>query len=103
MESYDQLLLKLKERAEKFALHLGDLTSLNNAAREKTEALRKALQGLHGSAITCTVCMTNNSTHALIGCGHTFCRECTERAMARNPPRCFICRARVESSVRIYV
>ena len=102
--SYNDLLGKLKQKADQFSAHLGDLNNLNNAAREKAEALRKALQEFPTKETqpTCSVCYTNPPTHALLGCGHgLYCQTCAERALSRN--RCFLCRARIESIVRIYM
>jgi hypothetical protein len=101
--NYDELLKKLKEKADEFAVKIGDLNELNNAARERTEALRIAMDDFRGKPYaSCPVCMVvTPPTHALLGCGHAFCEECAQRQLTRN--RCYICRARIESIVRIFV
>ena len=99
--NYDELLKKLKEKADEFAVKIGDLNELNNAAREGAEALRIAMVDFTGKQNTCPVCMVTSPTHVLLGCGHAFCQECSERQLGRN--RCYVCRARVESIVRVFI
>jgi hypothetical protein len=100
--NYVELLKKLKEKADEFAVKIGDLNALNNAARERVEALRIAMDDFRGKQNTCPVCMVATPpTHVLLGCGHAFCQECSERQLGRN--RCYVCRARVESIVRVFL
>ena len=51
---------------------------------------------------TCIICMTNQSTHALVPCGHfCMCRKCTTKSMKRGI-QCPLCRQRVTGSMKIF-
>ena len=47
----------------------------------------------------CSVCYTRERTTCLVPCGHIFCESCAERAKRS---RCFICRQRIEDSMRVF-
>jgi hypothetical protein len=46
----------------------------------------------------CTICLEQAVTHCMSPCGHTFCEQCLKRQVSN----CFMCRTRVESTVRLY-
>ena len=103
--SYEALLKKMKEQADTFASHLTELNNLNNDVREKIEKLMKGLTSMLGTTPpkTCNVCYHSERlpTHVFVPCGHGgVCQACAERGLSRN--RCFQCRARIESIVRIF-
>jgi hypothetical protein len=50
------------------------------------------------SKISCTVCLTNNSSHALVPCGHIFCGSCVEKFNNS----CAVCRNTITSSLKLY-
>ena len=47
---------------------------------------------------TCTVCLTDAITHAVVPCGHTFCTQCVRR-MAN---QCYVCRGQAREKVRLF-
>ena len=67
----------------------------------------KALKGIADLVKTCTpstkkncsVCYTRERNTCLVPCGHIFCESCAERAKRS---RCFICRTRIEDSMRVF-
>ena len=67
----------------------------------------KALKGIADLVKTCVpstkkncpVCYTRERTTCLVPCGHIFCESCAERAKRS---RCFICRQRIEDSMRVF-
>jgi hypothetical protein len=50
------------------------------------------------SRVTCSICLDNPVSHVLIGCGHTFCNECTRK----HSNICYICRSKIRERVKIY-
>lgn len=48
--------------------------------------------------VTCSICLDNPVSHVLIGCGHTFCSECTKK----HSSICYICRSKIRERVKIY-
>ena len=67
----------------------------------------KALKGIADLVKTCapstkkncSVCYTRERNTCLVPCGHIFCESCAERAKRS---RCFICRQRIEDSMRVF-
>ena len=100
--SYEEILLKLKDKSDQFSNSLTELNNANNDLKNKTETILKKLSELKGRPVkTCSVCYTRECTHALVPCGHTFDQNCATRALSRN--RCFMCRGEVESILRVFV
>ena len=50
------------------------------------------------SRVTCSICIDNPVSHVLIGCGHTFCNDCTRKQTTI----CYICRSKISERVKIY-
>ena len=51
----------------------------------------------------CVVCLSGDSTHALVPCGHVcVCGTCLGAVVGRER-RCPMCRATVDSSMRVYL
>jgi len=50
------------------------------------------------SRVTCSICIDNPVSYVLIGCGHTFCNECTRK----HTNICYICRSKIRERVKIY-
>jgi len=46
----------------------------------------------------CGICISNSVTYALTPCGHTFCQVCAHKQFSR----CYICRANVDSRMKLY-
>ena len=49
----------------------------------------------------CSICYVRTPSFAL-GCGHILCGNCKDRAVNRDPPRCFSCRKPVESVIKLF-
>ena len=98
--NYEKLLVTLKETSDEFANYLTELNNLNNDARNKCEKLLTHLSS-NKPEKSCSVCYSKPNTHAALPCGHCYCENCCNRALTRN--KCFTCRQRIESVVRIYI
>ena len=46
----------------------------------------------------CCICATNDVTHAMIPCGHTFCSGCINKQMAI----CYICRTSIRDRLKLH-
>lgn len=47
---------------------------------------------------TCTVCLTDAITHAVVPCGHTFCTQCVRRMATQ----CYVCRGQAREKVKLF-
>jgi hypothetical protein len=47
---------------------------------------------------TCTVCLTDAITHAIVPCGHTFCTNCVRRMATQ----CYVCRGQAREKVKLF-
>jgi hypothetical protein len=47
---------------------------------------------------TCTVCLTDVITHAVVPCGHTFCTQCVRRMATQ----CYVCRGQAREKVKLF-
>ena len=100
--SIEELCTKMKQKTEEFEKHLNTLSSINNDLKIKSTKMLEVLNEVVGdSKKTCSVCYTRQSSFACLPCGHVFCESCAQRAQNRG--RCFICRIRVESFVKIFL
>lgn len=46
----------------------------------------------------CTICLDKDVNYVLVGCGHTFCTECTRKQINS----CYICRCKIRERIKIY-
>ena len=100
--SIEELCTKMKQKTEEFEKHLNTLSSINTDLKVKSTKMLEVLNEVVGdSKKTCSVCYTRQSSFACLPCGHVFCESCAQRAQNRG--RCFICRIRVESFVKIFL
>jgi hypothetical protein len=69
-------------------------------------SLRNALLALHPFArggipscsAVCTICTTDPVQYVYVPCGHTFCRNCTQKQTGM----CFVCRTPVEKTQQLF-
>ena len=47
----------------------------------------------------CSICLNESVTHALVGCGHTYCNDCSRKQLLN----CYICRCKIRERIRIYL
>lgn len=47
----------------------------------------------------CSICIDKEVSHALVGCGHTFCSDCVRKQIKI----CYICRCEIRERVKIYL
>lgn len=92
----------LKVAADRF--HFGDEYK-QFLQKTREWALVRDILMLHRVAVTdpqagppCSVCLEDLVTHALTGCGHTYCRSCT----AQLGRACPLCRKTIAGSIRIF-
>jgi hypothetical protein len=66
------------------------------------EQLVKAKESLESaaSAYKCQICLTDDITHVLVPCGHTFCGTCVNQ-LQRN--KCAMCRANIDKKIKFFV
>ena len=102
MSSYPEILTKISAKSAEFAKFLADINHLNNDIKDRTDKLLKAINDLQGKGSKlCTVCYTRERSHTILKCGHLFCSNCAERALARN--KCFTCRQEIEGLFRVFI
>ena len=107
--SFEGIAKLLHEKATNFGTQIELISKLNTEMREKIDAFLTALQTIRGSifvdtaVVKCSICYTRERTQAFVPCGHVVCRNCSQRASARNPPRCFTCRAPIQETHRIFL
>ena len=93
----------MKEKTEEFEQHLNTLSSINSDLKNRSEKMLEALHKVVGNqnAIMCAVCYTEQASFAFLPCGHAkYCESCAQRGLNRG--KCFICRGRVQSFVKIF-
>ena len=103
--SYEDSVKAMLCKATEFDVRLNKVQKLNSELAAKAEKTLQSITELVGAVNvhkkkTCSVCYTRELTSTLIPCGHVFCDSCCERAARSN--RCFTCRQRIESSMRVY-
>ena len=47
----------------------------------------------------CSICLLKEISHVLIGCGHTYCDDCSKKQLSF----CYICRCKIDSRMKIYL
>ena len=103
--SYEDIVKVVLTKSTEFDVRLARARKLNSELQAKCEKVLQSISDLVGTVNvhkkkTCSVCYTRELTSTLIPCGHIFCDSCCERAARSN--RCFTCRQRIESSMRVY-
>ena len=107
--SFEGIAKLLREKATNFGTQIELISKLNTEMRDKIDAFLNALQTVQGSIFIdtntpkCTICYTRERTHTFLPCGHVVCRNCSQRASTRNPPRCFTCRQPIQETHRIFL
>ena len=104
--SFEEVAVKMHERALQLDERLVALKKVNNDLIDRSKKVLEALEGFVGTVIgkqkTCNVCYSRPRTHVFLPCGHGgFCLSCCERGQSRN--RCFTCRGRVDSTLKVFV
>jgi small-conductance mechanosensitive channel len=82
----EEYLSSLEEKKKSSAAFLKTLSGVFNAVQE--------LSGYR----SCPVCLSQEVSHYLIPCGHTFCTRCLDK----HKGFCFICRKNIASTNRLY-
>jgi len=59
----------------------------------------KAAPHIKDSDPLCSICLSESVTHVLVGCGHTYCGDCSKKQILH----CYICRCRIRERIRIYL
>ena len=106
--NYEELIKAMRDKALEFGTHLSRVKKANDELVVKAEKACNTLHDLIGSVRpvprkSCICCYTRDVTLCLVPCGHVLCDNCAERARQRSPARCFTCRARIESTMKIYI
>ena len=93
----------MQQRTIEFEQHLKTLTALNNDLKDRSGKMLEELKNVVGNnSNKCSVCYTREASFAFLPCGHaSFCENCSQRGLHRR--RCFMCRAHVESVVKIFL
>ena len=102
--SYEEIVKGMRDKALEFDVAIVKVKRLNEELVSKAEKTLQSITELMGTytsstARKCTVCYTREQAAVLVPCGHVFCASCAERA---GRSRCHACRARVETTMRIY-
>ena len=104
--SFEEVAVKMHDRAQQLNERLCTLKLINDDLIDRSKKVLEALEAFVGTAVTkpktCNVCYSRPRTHVFLPCGHGgFCLSCCERGQSRN--RCFTCRARVDSVLKVFV
>ena len=103
--NYEEIVKGMRDKALEFDAALVKVKRLNEDLVSKADKALQSITELMGACTSsaarkCSVCYTREQAAVLVPCGHVFCASCAERA---GRSRCHACRARVESTMRIYV
>jgi len=104
--NYEEIVKQMRDKALEFDAALCKAKKTNDELVVKSEKALQSITELLGTVSsssakkTCTVCYTRDVGHVLLPCGHTFCSSCAGRA---ERTRCHSCRARVDSTMRIFI
>jgi len=106
---YTELVRNILEKSKDFDEHLTRIKTLNDGLMNRSEKLLSELGGLLEKVVKketppkCGICFTRLKTHCFVPCGHLVsCYQCSERAKNRQNARCFICRAGITDTIRVY-
>lgn len=71
---------------------------------KKHSALREAIQifktgNLSTQEPTCSICLSDSISMAMVPCGHTFCQTCCRKMMME----CGVCRTRIREKMKLYI
>ena len=92
--------LQLERYATRALLLVGVFLTIRSL--QHREQLLKAKNSLEAAAshFKCQICISEDITHVLVPCGHTFCGTCVEQ-LQRN--KCPMCRTNIEKKVKFFV
>ena len=95
----------MQKKALEFDTALMKVKRLNDELVKKAEEALQSIGELMGCVRVpyekkCSVCVTRDLSTILIPCGHAFCTSCAGRA---ERTRCHTCRARIDSTMRIFI
>lgn len=94
----------MRDKALDFDRALTKVKKMNDELVLKAQQTLASLSELVGSVGSqpqkCTVCVTRELGTVMIPCGHAFCSSCAGRA---ERSRCHTCRARIDSTMRIFI
>ena len=106
---YTELVRNILEQSKEFDEQLTRIKTLNDGLMNRSEKLLTELAGLlervckKDDPPKCGVCFTRLKTHCFVPCGHLVaCYQCSERAKSRSNPRCFLCRAPITDTIRVF-
>ena len=51
---------------------------------------------------TCSICFEHKRQYTT-NCGHLMCTNCKDKLEADSTPRCFVCRTRVDTIIKVYL
>ena len=103
--SYEEIVKGMRDKAVEFDGALSKVKRMNDELVVKAERALQSITELVGAVRSCTtkkctVCYTREVGMVLVPCGHTFCASCAGRA---ERTRCHSCRARVDSTMRVFI
>ena len=103
--AYEETVKAMRSKALEFDRALSKVKRLNDELVIKAQQALQSIGELMGCVRNptnpkCTVCVTRELGTILIPCGHAFCTSCAGRA---ERTRCHTCRARIDSTMRIFI
>ena len=104
--AYEETVKAMRDEGLKFNSALTKVKKINDELLVKLEQAMQSISELVGcvraplSNRRCTVCVTRELGAVMIPCGHVFCTSCAGRA---ERSRCHTCRARIDSTMRIFI
>ena len=85
LNRFEETYTKLIEAYKKWNIYRHILSS-SNIMKETIE-------------IKCTICMLNKISHTIVPCGHTYCKQCSQKQNIM----CYICRGMIREKVKLYI
>lgn len=99
---YEDVLVNLAKKSDEFTEKLEILDSCNKKVKESTKKLLELIQTFKPNKTVCKICCLRPPTAAVQPCFHGgLCSSCAQRALNRG--RCFVCRAKIDAFVTIYI
>ena len=102
--AYEESIKLMRDKALEFDRALTKVKKMNDELVLKAQQALASLNELVGTVraphTKCTVCVTRELGTVMIPCGHAFCASCAARA---ERSRCHTCRARIDSTMRIFI